>query len=171
MTLPERQLWAEVLAQEVLTAGNGDTFTHTGSIYESFKAQTQDSRNYVSKPNRDCYEVCYLAGIDPEAFQDRMRKHLADAPTIEELWERKRSRGKPKVYSYKGHNLLTSEWANLTGMNEQTIRKRLSRGWTIEATVTTPWKSRNKEYEPKPITPANADPDAAPLPGDQSCAA
>ncbi len=54
----------------------------------------KEARDYIAIPNADFREVCYLAGLDPEAVRERVMKRLADAPTAKEIAHSINRRGK-----------------------------------------------------------------------------
>ena len=44
----------------------------------------------------------------------------------------------PVLYEYDGKSMSISEWSEYTGVNKETIRARLRRGWSVGRAVTTP---------------------------------
>lgn len=147
-TPPERQLWCEVLNTAIDDAihGSGDN----GTIQTKIN-QTQAARRYLTEPNQSCTTVCYLAGVDPEAFYPRMRKRIAELPPAEEVVASKGR--KSKKHTYLGRRLTCLEWSELTGLPTKIIKARFGDGWSPERALTTPYTSKGRTITPKPITP------------------
>ncbi len=64
---------------------------------------------------------------------------------------------KPKLYRVGEHELSVPDWAKRTGVSQNTIYRRIDRGWPLEAALTTP-----KGGSPPAGTEAAADPKRAP---------
>jgi hypothetical protein len=43
-----------------------------------------------------------------------------------------------RILEYNGENLCIVEWSEITGLRQDTIWRRLNRGWSVEKTLTTP---------------------------------
>jgi hypothetical protein len=52
--------------------------------------------------------------------------------------ENNRKRSDNTILEYNGEQRCISEWAELIGVNQQTISSRITRGWSIDKAVTTP---------------------------------
>jgi hypothetical protein len=52
--------------------------------------------------------------------------------------EQSRNMGNNHLLKYNGKELCFSEWEELTGIPQATIRTRVKRGWSIKRTLTTP---------------------------------
>jgi hypothetical protein len=52
--------------------------------------------------------------------------------------QQSRNRGNNRLLAYGGKTRCVTEWAEMTGMGSSVIYGRLSRGWTVKATLTTP---------------------------------
>ncbi|WP_336813494.1 hypothetical protein [Bosea sp. MMO-172] len=74
-------MWAQVLLQTLKDATTRNTSTSSSSL----RREIESARNYLTKPNPDFNEVCYLAGLDPQAVRQRAIKLIAAAPSIDEL--------------------------------------------------------------------------------------
>lgn len=171
----ERNIWQAVLLQAVTDAlegvpggmGNRDTRLRL----------TEDARRYLTRPSKDLSTVCALAGLDPEAVIERMRKQIAAAPTPEELigaprrsrtYEKKprapkpyktasaaigRNSKEPALIAFNGESLTVKEWSARTGINKASIYFRLGSGWTVEDALTVPnGGKRQPAPEPQPNT-------------------
>lgn len=51
--------------------------------------------------------------------------------------EQNRNKRTNRKISFCGKTLCVSEWARLTGIEKNTLKERLNRGWSIEKTLTT----------------------------------
>ncbi len=51
-----------------------------------------------------------------------------------------------KYLSFRGRTQTLVEWAEETGLSAGAIRLRLSKGWTIERALTTPWIPRHRRF-------------------------
>lgn len=49
-----------------------------------------------------------------------------------------RNRNSNRLLKFQGKELCVAEWSDLTGINSNTILNRLSRGWSVEETLSTP---------------------------------
>ena len=54
--------------------------------------------------------------------------------------EQNRNRRDNRRLTFNGETLAMVEWAERTGLSHKTIRSRLQRGWSVEATLTLPRK-------------------------------
>jgi lambda repressor-like predicted transcriptional regulator len=54
------------------------------------------------------------------------------------LFDQANNTRKNIIIKYSGKNLSVSQWARETKLKRSTIRNRLSRGWSVEQTLTTP---------------------------------
>lgn len=52
--------------------------------------------------------------------------------------EQARNRSNNSLITFKDRTLTQVEWAEITGLSTNMIRKRLSRGWSVESALTTP---------------------------------
>lgn len=145
---PQRALWQAVLAQAVEDALYGAPLSDSGSGDKQHRIRaTKSTRDWLTTPSRDLAEVCHLAGLDPQAVMQHMRKRIAEAPTPEELVARRKppkpkpapkppKQRNPTHYTLNGETLHISEWAARCGVAVNTIRNRISKGWPIEAALT-----------------------------------
>ncbi|MDR6831342.1 hypothetical protein J2W99_005095 [Bosea robiniae] len=83
LTLPAAMtnMWSQVLLQAVRDA----TTRNPSAPSSSLRREIESARNYLTKPNADFNEVCYLAGLDPQAVRQRAIKLIAAAPSIDQL--------------------------------------------------------------------------------------
>lgn len=148
ITSSERALWSNVLLIAVFDALIGPE----GEPNPTIRARkTNKARNYITTPSSDLYFVCTCAGIEMNALIERMQRHLAEAPTSEELAEARKAhcnsllkRGgdtqKSKcsniTYTLNGETLSVPQWAARIGVKPQTIRNRIRNGWSIEDALT-----------------------------------
>jgi len=58
--------------------------------------------------------------------------------------EQARNKRNNVKYFYNGKNLTIKEWSEITGMSETGLLYRLSVGWSLEKTLTTPSNRKNK---------------------------
>jgi hypothetical protein len=54
------------------------------------------------------------------------------------------NRGTTRRLEYCGEELTVSEWANRLGINKETIRYRIKRGWSIQQIITIPANTGNR---------------------------
>jgi hypothetical protein len=73
---PQSSLWLAVLLRAVEDALRP---IKTGNNGLSREKQMQDARDYLTTPSRDLLMVCNYAGLDMEAFIDRMKVQIANA--------------------------------------------------------------------------------------------
>lgn len=146
-----RALWQAVLARAVDDALHG--VAAVGSAQRNQReAAIAEARTFLTTPSQDLETVCTLAGLDPVAVMDRMRKQIAEAPSVEELArnprvssvsarepvprrrnpDRSKNNGRPNpTYTHNGETLTVREWAERTGLHAGTIRARLRSGASI----------------------------------------
>lgn len=55
-----------------------------------------------------------------------------------------------EIWELDGEKHSISEWGTIKGINEDTLRSRRSRGWSIEKTLTTPIKTNKYAYKDEP---------------------
>lgn len=177
---PERALWVAVLAQAIEDAmvGPGGSFSPDQRL-----VAIHNARAYVTTPSRDLAQVCNGAGIDPQAFLERMKRRLADAPSPEELLaDRKTHKPKatPKPKSEKvipfrsrpvtidGQTKTVTEWCEIAGIAVGTAHSRTFKGWSIEDAVTITRaqvaRDRQKVRAHKRLAPVNPQPKPKPAP-------
>lgn len=92
------RFWQAVLAQVITDALQGSKMA--GDTQMTRVRQIQEARDYITQPNRDFNEVCYLAGMNPEAVRERLRTTIAEASAPEELAGGQRAprcRARPKI--------------------------------------------------------------------------
>lgn len=144
---PHRALWQAVLMQAAEDAIYGASLSAASKTRQHRIAATKAARAWLTTPSRDLAEVCHLAGLEPQAVLENMRKQIAQAPTPEELASRRKppkpkpapkppKQRNPTHYTLNGETLHISEWAARCGVAVNTIRNRISKGWPIEAALT-----------------------------------
>lgn len=74
------------------------------------------------------------------SFRKRIQPPPA-APRPKRKRKPRTGKGEPKRYEMKGQSLTIRELATLYGVNGETIRDRLRKGWSIEEAVLTPTRS------------------------------
>jgi hypothetical protein len=82
-------LWQQVLLQAIRDALHGNDVDSTG---DAGAFQIRKARDYITIPNKDFNEVCYLAGMDPQAVREHVRPMIAAALSPDELTYRRRTR-------------------------------------------------------------------------------
>lgn len=94
MTDPQngiRQLWCAVLMLTVQDALQGVALIDAGGTGKTARVNRagfiRHARRYLTTPSKDLAIVCAGAGLDMEAFIDRMVRLIAEAPPAEELAE------------------------------------------------------------------------------------
>lgn len=75
-------LWRAVLRQVIAEAGGMGIKDETPAGRARAIAE---ARAYLTEYNRDFNTVCSLAGLDPEAVRDRVKRQLANAQSPEAL--------------------------------------------------------------------------------------
>jgi hypothetical protein len=59
-----------------------------------------------------------------------------------------RNRSSNKILSFLGQTMCITDWARQLGVNQQTLSARLAKGWSVEATLSTPVKRGQKRPMP-----------------------
>lgn len=160
---PRRDLWQAVLLTTVEDALIGAP-SMAGHPKVTRIRQIEEARRYLTRPSKDLTTVCTLAGLDPEAVIDAMRKRIADAPSPEELASSGRDSAKPKQppnipkpkrtpfrdqsFTINGETLTAAQWAERTGISVVTAQNRTNGlQWPVEVALTTPtgkgWQRAN----------------------------
>jgi hypothetical protein len=139
MITPEQGIWQTVLTQAVNDALIGVTGTDGGSRQSKISA-THTARAYFTEPHKDFALICTLADLDATAVREAMIKRIADAPTPEELFtgSRRRDQSAATKITHNGTTRTLHAWAKITGIPAHNLRNRISSGWSIERTLTTP---------------------------------
>lgn len=88
-------------------------------------------------------EWAEIVGINPMTINTRLRRGWSDHDAVygrERVINREtyRNRVTNRLLTYKGETHCAVEWAEILGMNVNTIRGRLCRGWSVERTLGTP---------------------------------
>lgn len=127
----ERGLWAAVLMNAIQDAeGNPKHKTGAGAAAETSKA-----RRWLTIPNKDFNEVCYLAGLDPVAVRERCQRMFPEGEAVA-LTGKGRPGRSLRLYEYNGLSLSLPEWADRVGLSVPAIRGRMQRGMTFEQAIT-----------------------------------
>lgn len=79
------------------------------------------------KPSRAYYDLCDFVGVPREMPKKNVQKILEPLLKLPEI-----PNDRSAVHEYKGQKITTLQLAALTKTSKTTIRKRLSRGWSIE---------------------------------------
>lgn len=125
----ERDLWQAVLLQAVTDALEG-VASGGSTSNETRIRMTEEARRYLTTPSQDLSTVCNLAGLDPVAVMEAMRKRIAAAPTPEELIGKpKPAKPRPsrigcnaKLISHAGETMTLRQWSERTGIKGGTIQ-------------------------------------------------
>lgn len=144
---PQRALWQAVLAQAVEDAIYGASLSAASKTRQHRIAATKAARAWLTTPSRDLAEVCHLAGLEPQAVMEHMRKQIAQAPTPEELVSRRKppkpkpapkppKQRAPTHYTLGDETLTVEQWAERAGIAPATIQSRLSKGWPLAKALT-----------------------------------
>ncbi|HHW34340.1 MAG TPA: hypothetical protein GXX24_09420 [Paracoccus solventivorans] len=144
---PQRALWQAVLMQAAEDAIYGASLSAASKTRQHRIAATKAARAWLTTPSRDLAEVCHLAGLEPQAVMEHMRKQIAQAPTPEELVSRRKppkpkpapKPPKPKApthYTLGDETLTVEQWAERAGIAPATIQSRLSKGWPLAKALT-----------------------------------
>lgn len=88
-------------------------------------------------------EWAEIVGMNPSTIVTRLRRGWTDKEAVygrEKVINREsyRNRATNRLLTYKGETHCVIEWAELLGINANTIRGRLCRGWSDERTLGTP---------------------------------
>lgn len=88
-------------------------------------------------------EWAEIVGIKASTIHTRKRRGWSDHDAVygrERVINREtyRNRVTNRLLTYKGETHCAVEWAEILGMNVNTIRGRLCRGWSVERTLGTP---------------------------------
>lgn len=59
--------------------------------------------------------------------------------------EQQRNRSTNKIIEFQGRRLCVVEWSELTGINSQTIYRRLKMGWSVDRALTKPVQRKRKK--------------------------
>lgn len=154
---PEQALWSEVLYAAVTDAVEG--VASVGYSGDTSRANaTERARSYITTPNADFNQVCYLAGLNPDAVREHVTRKIANAATAAELATNRPA----ETLTHNGQTRPINEWSEITGLTRNTIRNRIKLGWTVEAALTEPAGYRAKaEPKPKPKPAPKAKPRTA----------
>ena len=134
--MSERELWQSVLLRAV-----EDAFSEPpkGSANAGRRHEILDARAYLTRPSKDLWHVCSLAGVDMEALTDRMRKRIADAsqPNTSEIAnpDRPRISRLAKRYEFEGQRMTLKQLSEMSGVSAGLIGSRLRKKWPIEAAL------------------------------------
>jgi len=155
MITPEQAIWQIVLRQAVDDALIGVTGTDGGTRQAKINA-THKARAYFTKPDPDLALVCTLADLDPTAVREAMIKRIADAPSPEDLFtgSRRRDQSAATKITHNGNTRTLHAWATITGISAVNLRNRISSGWTVDRTLTTPVGRPKAAPKPKRISTA-----------------
>lgn len=138
-----KALWAAVLHQALRDAVHGAAVCGTDAAGPETRLRlTTEARDYLTRPNSDFNEVCYLAGLDPVAVRERAIQLIAAAPLPEELF--KTSPKPAKRLTHEGETHSLSGWAQIPGIPAGRIRDRLTLGWSVQEALTTPPNSKRR---------------------------
>lgn len=135
-----KALWAAVMHQTLIDAVEGVSFPGASPDPTVRLRLTTEARNYLTRPNSDFNEVCYLAGLDPVAVRERATQLIAAAPLPEELFKQIPKPAKHLTHGGETHSL--SVWARIVGIPANLIRYRLTAGWSVEEALMTPARSK-----------------------------
>lgn len=130
---------AQYLWIEVLHAAIEDALHGVSGLKRDVKFRLQRNiaaREYVTVPNTDFDEVCFLAGFDPETVRTRLQAKLKNAPTPEELVSIKRNGRRGEAITFNGQSRSITEWADHISVAPSLIANRLKNGWPIERVLT-----------------------------------
>lgn len=129
-----KDLWQQVLTQAVEDAIQGVKIAgKSASVRADYVRKTRD---YLTVPNKDFNEVCHLAGMDPQAFRERVARMIAAAPSPEELADAEVQSS--RMITFNGRTLSLQAWSRELGITYQTLQNRLNKGWSIERALTEP---------------------------------
>jgi hypothetical protein len=165
---PEQALWSEVLYAAVTDAVEGVAVIGSQNTVSRMN-DNERARRYIMHPNAGFNQVCYLAGLNPDAVREHVSRKIAKAPTSAELAGCKReitkqTRAKPapkpapkakprpaQTLTHNGQTRTIYDWASIIGVSHMTIHLRLRKGWSIEAALTPkPKREPKPKHEPKP---------------------
>jgi len=121
-------------------------------------------RSRCNNPRRNVYTTYGGRGIAITPHWDRFENFLADMGVRPEgtsldridpnigyskdncRWvtqkEQCRNKRNNRVLTYRGLSQTVTEWAEHIGIKDSTLRGRLTRGWSVEAALTTPLATR-----------------------------
>lgn len=128
----ERELWVAVILQA----------TEDG-------LKDKRSRAWFQPANADFIDVCNLAGFDPDDVAERAADAFSRSDKAEASGHKfkivKPAAPTPRQatrYEHDGKALTLSEWSRLTGINADTIRDRLNRGYTVTDAINPGFKRK-----------------------------
>lgn len=121
-----------------------------------FRCNSKTSNRYSLYGGRGI-KVCEEWDKSFQAFKEwSLQNGYADNLTIDRIdvngdycpencrWIPPEAQGRNKrtnrLLTHNGKIHTLAEWAIITGLNEETLRSRLSRGWSVEKALTTPVK-------------------------------
>jgi hypothetical protein len=148
-----KKLWQEVLMTSIKDALEGAPSWAADRV-----EATHIARRYFTVANIDCNTVCELAGVDPEAVRDRMRRLIANAPSPEDLFgiphsERRLTSEKPaqqpkrqaRFLTHNGEQRRMVDWARHYGISYRVVHSRIRKGWSVDRALTEPVAQMGKK--------------------------
>ena len=143
---PHKALWQAVLQRQVDDALSGPQGILPSNSVGTIKA----ARRYLTSRGKGLDMVCTLAGLDPQAVVEAMRRRIAAAPSPEQVARDHKRRDaltpqtpKPKrpppearTITIDGETKSLAEWCGLSGIKLATAKRRLNDGWNPAEAVT-----------------------------------
>lgn len=78
------------------------------------------------KPSRAYYDLCDFVGVPREIPKKKIKIKTEPLLKLPEI-----PNDRSAVHEYKGQKITTLQLAKLTNINKTTIRKQISRGWSV----------------------------------------
>jgi hypothetical protein len=126
----EKDLWCAVILQAIEDAIEPSQCP----AYQRSLLRDQ-ARIWLTHPNKHFRDVCNLAGMDAEQVRTRAKLIIAEADAKPTKRQPKRS---ARTVECNGLSMTLPEWAKLSGISEESIRSRISRGWSFEEAISIP---------------------------------
>ena len=134
-------LWRAVLMQTIAEASGKVV---SGLTPAGRALVIAEARDYILKPNRDFNEVCSLAGLDPDAVREGVKRQLGDdpaAPAPDKPENVEPAASAPTLRRINGKrtvgemSLTLREWANYLGITPNALSTRIHRLGSLEAVI------------------------------------
>jgi hypothetical protein len=127
----DQKLWEAVIMQAIRDA----TLSMNSN---SLQLAKQKARDWLTKPNGDFEAVCSLADLQPHHVRAAAQQLIAESDRRAHSDKPSRRGGKARLITFNNLTLTFNQWSERCGVDAQTLRVRLHKGWSIERTLTTP---------------------------------
>ncbi|RXF69235.1 hypothetical protein [Hansschlegelia zhihuaiae] len=140
----DRALWCAVIRQALTDA----TRTIAPSEPNRAHVEQRQARTWFTGAGKDFRDVCYLAGMDPDAVRERAVRLIEEAASAEPVVVRKGRSA--NIIEFEGKTLTRRQWAAEKGLTFETLASRLRNEWPIDAALNTPTNPARRRRHGRP---------------------